>query len=381
LGTDGAGTDGERTISDREALIQDLTLVAQSNGWTFAEAAAQHQASEIIGAIAEHVYAERRDQFVGSALSDLPGGPPRLYLKGKADAYITRLVESSEIPVIIADDQPFSFDELQERKLLVHETLVGLGFQIVATGTDITDGGIIHAAVTTEPGLQSDPPAIVGQLPFSVRSDVVLRVRESAVVQDLSAFGGWDMRSSGVALCTSGFSVAHNSSGTTGVTTAGHCTGINELDHSGTIHNLTMQNQHRGQWGDIEWHTSPVSEPAQFLADQFGNIRNVNAIEGPAGMTIGEPVCFWGQWSHAIDCTLEIADTSVSCTNNGVFNDRLVRMNGLGVAIDGDSGGPFFYGTKAFGALKGGCQPDFPNKLTFSAAHLYDEAMNVTVRT
>jgi hypothetical protein len=56
-------------------------------------------------------------------------------------------------------------------------------------------------------------------------------------------------------------------------------------------------------------------------------------------------------------------------------------MNGLGVAIDGDSGGPFFYGTKAFGALKGGCQPDFPNKLTFSAAHLYDEAMNVTVRT
>lgn len=59
-----------------DALRQDQELVARGNGWTYEEANAQYLAAEDLGAIAEVVAEERPDIFVGSALSEEPGGSP-----------------------------------------------------------------------------------------------------------------------------------------------------------------------------------------------------------------------------------------------------------------------------------------------------------------
>lgn len=57
--------------------------------------------------------------------------------------------------------------------------------------------------------------------------------------------------------CTAGFNVV-NSSGTTGVATAGHCG--NSLTHENakgdTEYDLNYQSGDIGEWGDIQWHTS-----------------------------------------------------------------------------------------------------------------------------
>lgn len=107
-----------QTQEDAEAA--DLVLVAEANDWTFEEAAANHHAAEVVGDIAATVAAERPNSFIGSKLSSVSGDAPTLYIKGSADRFVRHLVESAPIDVRLRDEQPFSFAELEERKLRVH---------------------------------------------------------------------------------------------------------------------------------------------------------------------------------------------------------------------------------------------------------------------
>ncbi len=362
-----------------EALKHDLELVAEGKEWSYDEAAAQYLMAEEIGAIAEVVARERPDIFVGSALSETPGGAPTLYIKGPADEFIGDLVAASGVEIVVADNQPYSFEELEARKLTVHHALEEMGFRYVATSVNIAGRGIIPVGVTIEPGLPEQAADIVAALPADVRDDVVLTVHETPNVRDRKAFGGMWVSDNGDELCTSGWSVVSIYTGTTGVTTAGHCPGIDEIDHPGHyIHALGFQNEHRGEWGDVEWHVSAQQEPDDFYAAAT-LVRDVIDVENQSNLSLNESVCQYGRASNDADCSLDVQDVSQACTNSGVFNDRLVLMDGT-TAILGDSGGPWYFGLAAYGSDKGWCNPDFPNQDAWSMADLYQEAIGVTVR-
>lgn len=143
----------------------------------------------IIGAIAEQVAKERPNVFVGSAVSEQPGGAPTLYVKGPADKFIRDLVDASDIEVILADNQPFSFDELEARKLRVHHALEARGFRNVVTRVNITGAGQIPATVTIEPGLPSRAEEILLALPADLRSSVELTISDTPVDRDTTSFG------------------------------------------------------------------------------------------------------------------------------------------------------------------------------------------------
>lgn len=366
--------------SSGEALEQDLALVADGQGWTMAEASAYYRSAEIIGALAERIYNERRDVYVGSAVSTEPEGPPTLYIKGPADDFIHRLVADAEIEIVLADGQPFSFDELEQRNQRVHEALKALGFRDIASGFDITARGHIHAGVTAIAGLPDDPRLLTELIADDLRDDVTVSISEKDLVTDFDAFGGYWVRVSGTNACTSGWSV-RNAAGTTGVTTAAHCSGINEINHAGHgVHSLSFVAQHNGAWGDVEWHTSTQAEPARFVADETGVIRNVTAVEHIANLAVNEFVCQFGRSSFQRDCNLRVQVVSQTCTNSGVTTNRLVMMNGL-TGAPGDSGGGWSFDNRAYGSEKGRCAPNFVNNEVWSAAHYYPNALGVSVRT
>lgn len=369
--------------SDAEAFAQDLGLMAASQGWTLQEAASQYRAAEIVGRIAEEVFAKRPDLFVGSALSAEPGGAPTLFIKGPADAFVQGLVADAEVAIVLADKQPYSFDELEERKLRVHEALVALGFRYVATGFDITDRGHIDAGVTRQDGLPQRADDLLALLPADLRASVSITVNDVPIVQDETAFGGMWVRRSGTNYCTSGWSVV-NGAGSRGVMTAGHCrtgTGLvmNEINHPGhAIHSMTFRSDHRTSYGDVAWYETVVDEPAIFYADETGVIRNVTAIEHIANVSVGETVCLFGRASFNRRC-LTVQKVSQTCTQGGFTTNRLVLMNG-DIGTSGDSGGGWSFDTKAFGSHKGNCA-DVPGKEVFSAAHYFPNAIGVSVRT
>jgi streptogrisin C len=194
------------------------------------------------------------------------------------------------------------------------------------------------------------------------------------------------MRDDGVNECTSGWSVTDGV--TTGVTTAGHCDGINEIVEPGVgVHPLIPWTQHRGPWGDVEWKTSlhmeppaaHMEHPAAFYASDT-EVRAVAAVEPRANITVGEAICVYGRSSNSPDCSHTVYRTSISCTNNGVFNDRLMAMHAKNTTVPGDSGGPWYFNFTAYGSHKGGCTIDGVMRNVFSVADLYDEALGVTVR-
>ena len=356
----------------------DLERVADAKGWTLDQASAQLHAADVVGKIASRIAAERPEIFVGSALSKTPGGPPLLYVKGPADAFVRNLIAGGDIDILLADRQPYSFDELEARKLMVHRSLEAAGFRNVVTGVNIGGGGIIPAAVAIEPGLSTESGEILASVPEDLRASVQLTVSERSSFRDTTSFGGMWVTKDGANYATSGWTVAKWNGGTVtyGVTTAGHAAGANGIVHPGDgTHTFVFQAEHRGQWGDIEWHTTNVAEIPYFYYTS-GNTRPVLSWESRAGISVGESVCQYGRASNAQDCSVDVFDVSIACTLSGVWNDRLVQMNGI-TSIPGDSGGPWFYDYNAYGSQKGWCN----NKDAWSVADLYDEALGVVFVT
>ncbi len=369
------------SLSSEQELARELALVAEGHGWTVAEAAARHRTAEIIGGIAEQIFKERPDIFVGSALSEYPTGAPTLYVKGTADAFVRSLVDTSGIKIVLADNQPFSFDELEERKIRVHHAFEAQGFRNVATGANIAGGGRIPAEVTIEPGLSSSPEEMLSALPADLRSSVDLTITDIPVGMDTTSFGGMLVTVNGAGNSTSGWSVIRLADGVTGVTTAGHApnAGSNGIVHPGHAeqHTFNFQAEHRGDWGDIQWHTTNFAEVDDYYSTAT-TIADVVSVEARANISVGEGVCQYGRFSNSQDCSLDVFDVSEACTIDGVFNNRLVLMNGKTTAL-GDSGGPWFSAGRAYGSQKGWCVSQ--TKDAWSVADLFDEALGVTVRT
>jgi hypothetical protein len=336
--------------SEEDALNQDLQLIAESRGWTFEQAAAQHRAAEVVGRIGELLSETAPDSFIGTMLADVPGEAPTILLKGAVTPAVRSVVDSAPISITIADGHPFSLSELAKRKTKVGEALAVAGYRNFSTRAKLTERGVVRATVTIEPGLPGSADEIRSIIPEGVRDATTITFQEEPVGRDDTSFGGMLV---GGGACTAGWSVV-NELGVTGVGTAGHCGAMSTITHPpSTNHTLTFQFEHRGQYGDFEWHTTNVAEPAEFYA-MDSVIRTVNTVEPYANMSIGEQVCLYSRVQGVRDCTLDINDLLVDCTVSGVYNNNLVGMNG-DVAVGGDSGGGWSNNNNAFGFHKGSC--------------------------
>jgi hypothetical protein len=231
---------------------------------------------------------------------------------------------------------------------------------------------VILASVTREPGLDATVDALRSRLPADLGARVEITIRDVPVVVGQGAFGGMWMRDNGFAACTSGWTVTKILGGTRGVTTAGHCTSIDQIDHPGHgLHNTFYQGGHEGQWGDVEWHTTGENEADDFYSDAT-TIRDVASVEPRANISVNEVVCVYGRASNVRNCSLEVRQVSIAC---GISN-RIVQMNGA-VTIGGDSGGGWSWVSTAFGGHKGLCD----GFSSFSVADLFDEALGISVAT
>lgn len=371
-----AAPEGKLQTPD-EALAADLSLVAESRGWSYEQALAQHVAANEIGALAELVVAHDPSIFVGTALSRNPGGAPTLLVKGDAVDWVKDLVTEQDLKVTIISGQPYSFAELEVRQQRVHSALRAGGFPDATTGFDILTA---RMSVVVAGDKSISASMVRKAIPVELRDDVDIEIFDGPVVLDHGAYGGMWFRNQAGNQCTSGFTVTQTNSSVRGIATAAHCLGINSIEHPGHgIHPTAFQLQHEGQWGDVEWHTTGQAEADDFYADS-ANIRDVSAVESVANISLNEPVCVYGRVMPAAtrDCSLEVAVVSQAC---GVYS-RFVMMNGDSIAGPGDSGGPEYFGNKAYGIYHGSCVlSNGALRDAFSPASYFDEAVGVFIPT
>ncbi|GAB3660017.1 chymotrypsin family serine protease [Glycomyces tarimensis] len=363
--------DGYQT--PEEGLKDDISSTAETRGWTFEQAEAQYKVTEAIGDIAAEIAPERLDVFVGTALSEQPGGTPTLYIKGEADEYIYRVIKESGQEVAVADGQPFSYLELEERNTRLNEQLTELGYVDFSSGFDITKG-TISAELAAQADLPTDPEQIRERLSKEFHRGVELAVVDKLGNTAEHGYGGMAAHDGGAFECTTGWTVV-NPSGVTGVTTAGHCTGIDQTWQPGYgFVDLDFQSQFRGYWGDIEWHTTPTHiDVAEFYAHP-NTRRDTLSVEPWWGFTVGESICVYGRSTNSRQCGLDVQNPWWSCTLDGYLTESLVRMDG-DVTIGGDSGGGWSWNNRAYGSHVGDCS--WQN--VFSRADDFNEAIGVSV--
>jgi hypothetical protein len=189
--------------------------------------------------------------------------------------------------------------------------------------------------------------------------------------------------------CMTSFAAKHNTTGKPGLVTAGHCASGNtiSLNDGGTNYAMTQGAPlNSATAGDLMFLSGAPTAVAEFYADGIGPVRPVtgtrsranttagNGTMTTAGTTTGSFVCHLGQQtlgsSNVVQSCGEVVSTAATTTtatqSGGAFTGGsyvLVRntQSGAGtlsttgtgtlLCFQGDSGGPWFAGTTAFGVM------------------------------
>lgn len=179
--------------------------------------------------------------------------------------------------------------------------------------------------------------------------------------------------------CTSAYAV-QNSQGIRGVSTAAHCSESNTLDYNGIV--LPVYDMLK--WGsyDVSWHTTPgLTVTNQFQTDINGYLRRVAATQHRNYQSVGDYVCKYGVTSY-YTCGF-ISSKYVQGNVNFPAYFTFIRVDNTAgytnLSSGGDSGGPWFNGTVAYGIHHG--EPgDDPGDAIYMAIN-YVDGLGVSVVT
>jgi hypothetical protein len=197
--------------------------------------------------------------------------------------------------------------------------------------------------------------------------------------------GGQFIRDSQGYQCMSGFAARHNTTGKTGVVTAGHCStkpGVSISIKDGVTNYVMTQGTPLNiqPSGDLMFLSGAPNAVAEFYAEGTGAVRSVtgtlsrastavsNGTASTVGSKIGSYVCHLGQATPGSSSTAQSCGEVVSTNaqfwagsplavgsyvlvRNTQSRAGTVRISGNGTlrCFRGDSGGPWFLGTTALG--------------------------------
>ena len=259
----------------------------------------------------------------------------------------------------------------------------------VMNSPDVTDAGSSFdfqsrkIDITANVGTDSPPGSLVPGLRKSAETAVTNATKPDmldyisvSVVGSDSPTGGTDSNDKhwgGEALshCTSGFPVV-NSSGTRGISTAGHC--VRDMTDDGDT--LTWKKEHVGSAGDLQWHTGPEDVTNKFYAGSSSssetNLRSVTDTNTPV---YRQYLCRNGKNSSR-DCQrvrkVEVCQNYVC--NLGQFYSYL--------GARGDSGGPVYNYYTAYGIHHGWMDdPEDYRREVFSRLDQINSAIKVNILT
>lgn len=390
-------------LGTQSSLEDDANIAAKTFGWNPQDALRHLVNQRLFSRLVTHIQEKTPAVFGASAYSRSPGRPAALWLKDDVPYTVKRQLnyfqQRSGVEVQIFNTR-FSFEEQEERMDMIRESLMEQG--TVVFGMDMRPGDTILVTVQASDKIPpSQPPkgydndakwTAVGRerqalggieydpvakriLPSHIDAYGVIIVSMEGEVanQDFHAYGGRQVYGDS-SQCTSGFSVYRVSDDRTGITTAGHCTGMHTFDAVSPESDFEMwhKGEHQGAYGDVEWKTTGHYELAEYYA-RPSQIRSVTSVT--SSFSTDCVVCLYSRRQAQRTC-----DYVYSTSTSQGGDRRLVAMENMN-GVPGDSGGPWSYGTEASGVVKGAKWSWFKWRDTFTKANLFNSALGVRVLT
>ena len=341
-----------------DALTADAAGYAKLFDVPIDEAASRLRAQEASVAATDAIAATYRDRLAGIAIEHAPDYRIVVLLTGDEPVPDQTIVAGGRnVQILFRTGAKATRDQVlgvitahqAELRQALHDP-PGLGLD-PRTGELVAVVSIADAQLFTIPQIRAGFEQVTG-VPVRVRT-----LRPTDV--DLAVSGGG--RLSGIDpadgkryACTAGFVVTDGMQ--TGLTTAAHCPdNLDYIDAAGTRTSLSFVNGWGARYQDVQIHLADQPLEPLFYADTAKTmLRPVTSWRNHASTRAGDVVCHRGERSGYSCAQVEFVDYAPPgdlCA--GPCPADWVAVAGPS-CNRGDSGGPVFLGTIAFGIVKGG---------------------------
>lgn len=348
----GAHAEGRPTPAARNAELRaDVAAIAEQEGWSMSAAVRRVGWQEWFSAIADKLRSRFPDRFAGAAITG-KGTGAWIAFADEVPALAGRMTAKLPVPVRLIGDRGFTEAELIDTLNARYAELTrrsdvrdAVGSYDLATG--VIDLDVLPAAAVRSAREKASALARLAPRPAANRAiDIDLGLLERPDGHtDSDLYGG------GVLFlpvegrrCTAAFTVVNKFSGREGVSTAYHCaTSTLRYYHHGARSYTTIERIARaaGTSGDIAWYTPGSYTPTNAFYYDYGKTRMVRGSGTPE---VGQRVCNYGR-ATGYKCTTVYRNNV--CREAGAYCGLTAASRE--VTYFGDSGGPWFFGTNAYG--------------------------------
>lgn len=339
-----AATDqeGAGEISSESGLATDRSAIAELLGVDAAYATARESLQERAGVLQARLDANP-GRHGGMWIEDASGGPMVVLVAvpGERDW----LLEETRAAGLASEARIVEGDASVEDLLKA----VQQASEAVSVPHDSTiDVRIGEAEIRVAPGNVDPVRGVVAHVERS--TGIPTRVVAGALAEPNDVWGGLKLST-----CTAGFTV-RNSAGTRGILTAGHCNNTQSITRSnGTSTPLTYVSGSIVGSNDQQWATSTDLELGRFNVDfNYSTYRTVAATKSRTNQPLGASVCKFGKVIGYKCGTITDRYMAPGYLDNP--ENTFMRLDsGANVcSSNGDSGGPVFYSSTAYGIISGG---------------------------
>lgn len=327
-------------------VLEDMESIAADEGIPLEVAISRYAWHGEFADIAGQVEAAFPHDFAGAAVNTSGDQSATISFAGTVPDGVERILADSPVDVTIEEGTGLTLVDRAELVSTVHYSVFDtVSAESVSTYFD-DETKTMHVSVES-PATEGDAVtarsrasgALVasGQTAFKV---VIETVEGEAAGEDTIRGGAY--LTTGTALnaaCTSGWPVKKNGSSQKGLITADHCS--NSLRYSGR-NVLTYRSRLPSNRGDIDYRSSSEAVGKEFYY-ATGSYRTITGLGTPAD---NQQLCKFGRNSGN---TCDKVRDRTTCRNSYC---NLVDMDNR-KAAGGDSGGPWYSGSKAYGVHSG----------------------------
>jgi len=357
-----AHAQGPRVQSEVEALRQDAGEYARALGVSLDEAMRRLRAQEESVAATDRIREVYRARLAGISIEHSPEYRIVVLLTGEEPVPEQGLLAGGmSVPIVFRAGAGATHDALVGAIRAHQAAIASLYPSARGMGVDGRTGELVVMIEPADAQVYGGPAAMDEAL--ETMTGVPVRVRvlggEPAIESNLSIEGGARVEGIDPAngrryACTTGFVVTDGTR--TGVVTAAHCP--DALTYYGVDGSRTELG-FVGQWGaryqDVQVHVGGGAERPLFYADTAKSaLRRLTRWRNRESTRVGDALCRRGETTGYSCALVELTDYAPPgdlCA--GPCEPVWVTVTGPSCR-GGDSGGPIFSGSVAFGIVKGG---------------------------
>lgn len=337
-----------------------VSSYARSEGISHAEASRRMRVRKAMDGLIERLREVHKERLAGIVLDHKPIYRLRVRLTGNAPVAAQRhVLGGSELPVVFDTGARATVATLRA-SLVKNQAALKEIFPTLAGA--LIDERTSEIVIEVHAPTPAAADVARGALPQVVaRLGVPARIELAEAYPSLlvDVFGGAKVAPNPIARCTAGFVVTNGA--VTGISTNAHCDNNLTYYAPNVVATLTLVagTEYRDADQDVQIHTSAENEVAAFFwDDNKTSLEYVDDYRSRAQTAVGDYVCHRGEASGFSCGYVQSTSYAPNISCGGQTCDPVyVRLDPGSAGLEcqpGDSGGPTFHESVAYGILVGG---------------------------